>query len=118
MTLGDVLFDSGQDRMLPESASYMSRLAEAFKRNPSLKASIEGHTDSIGTSAFNVELSERRAKTVKDALISHGVLANQLSTQGLGEGSPAASNDTPAGRQMNRRVEIIFTPISGVSISR
>jgi len=118
ITLGDVLFDSGQDRLLPEGAGYMVRLAEAFKRNTSLKASIEGYTDSVGTSTANAELSDRRAKTVMAALMSQGVLADQLNMRGMGENYPAASNDTAAGRQMNRRVEIVFTPNSDVILAR
>jgi outer membrane protein OmpA-like peptidoglycan-associated protein len=118
VTLGDVLFDSGQDRLLPEGAGYMVRLAEAFKRNTALKAAIEGYTDSVGSTAANFELSERRAKTVMAALMAQGVLADQLSMRGLGEGYPAASNDTAAGRQMNRRVEIVFTPNSGIVIAK
>jgi outer membrane protein OmpA-like peptidoglycan-associated protein len=118
ITLGDVLFDSGQDRLLPAGAGYMVRLAEAFKRNTALQASIEGYTDSVGSKAANFELSDRRARTVMAALMSQGVLASQLSTQGMGESNPAATNDTAAGRQMNRRVEIIFTPNSGVVIAK
>lgn len=118
ITLGDVLFDSGQDRLLPEGAGYMVRLAEAFKRNPALQAAIEGYTDSVGTSAANFELSDRRAKTVMAALMGQGVLANQLNIRSMGETLPAASNDTAAGRQMNRRVEIVFTPNSGVIIAK
>lgn len=118
VTLGDVLFDSGQDRLLPEGAGYMVRLAEAFKRNTALQASIEGYTDNVGSTSANFELSERRAKTVMAALLGQGVLANQLSVRGMGENSPNASNDTAAGRQMNRRVEIIFAPNSGVVISK
>lgn len=118
VTLGDVLFDSGQDRLLPEGTGYMARLAEAFKRNTNLKASIEGNTDSIGSEAANYELSDRRAKTVMAALVSQGVLPDQLSIRGMGESHPTASNDTAAGRQMNRRVEIIFAPNSGVILTQ
>lgn len=117
ITLGDVLFDSGQDRLLPEGAGYMVRLAEAFKRNTALTAAIEGYTDSVGSSASNMELSARRARTVMAALMGQGVLASQLSVRAMGESNPAASNDTSAGRQMNRRVEIVFTPNSGVVIA-
>lgn len=118
ITLGDVLFDSGQDRLLPEGAGYMVRLADAFKRNTALTASIEGYTDSVGSTASNIELSARRARTVMAALMGQGVLANQLSVRAMGESNPAASNDTSAGRQMNRRVEIVFTPNSGVVIAK
>lgn len=118
ITLGDVLFDSGQDRLLPEGAGYMVRLAEAFKRNTALTAAIEGYTDSVGSTASNIELSARRARTVMAALMGQGVLANQLSVRAMGESNPAASNDTSAGRQMNRRVEIVFTPTNVVVIAK
>ncbi len=118
ITLGDVLFDSGQDRLLPEGTGYMVRLAEAFKRNTALTAAIEGYTDSVGSSESNMELSARRARTVMAALMGQGVLSSQLSVRAMGENNPAASNDTSAGRQMNRRVEIIFTPNSGVVIAK
>lgn len=118
VTVGDVLFDSGKDRLLPEGTSYMARLAEAFKRNTNLKATIEGYTDSVGTEAANYALADRRAKTVMAALISQGALASQLSVRSMGESHPAASNDTAAGRQMNRRVEIVFTPNSGVILAQ
>lgn len=118
ITLGDVLFDSGQDRLLPEGAGYMVRLADAFKRNTALTATIEGYTDSVGSTASNIELSARRARTVMAALMGQGVLANQLSVRAMGESNPSASNDTSAGRQMNRRVEIVFTPTSGVVIAK
>ncbi|MEN9438261.1 MAG: hypothetical protein RIR09_2916 [Pseudomonadota bacterium] len=117
ITLGDVLFDSGQDRLLPEGAGYMVRLADAFKRNTALTAAIEGYTDSVGSSESNMELSARRARTVMAALMGQGVLSSQLSVRAMGENNPAASNDTSAGRQMNRRVEIVFTPNSGVVIA-
>lgn len=118
ITLGDVLFDSGQDRLLPEGAGYMVRLADAFKRNTALTAAIEGYTDSVGSTASNIELSARRARTVMAALMGQGVLANQLSVRAMGESNPAASNDTSAGRQMNRRVEIVFTPTNVVVIAK
>lgn len=118
ITLGDVLFDSGQDRLLPEGTGYMVRLADAFKRNTALTAAIEGYTDSVGSSESNMELSARRARTVMAALMGQGVLSSQLSVRAMGENNPAASNDTSAGRQMNRRVEIIFTPNSGVVIAK
>lgn len=110
ITLGGVLFYSGQSTLLAAGSEDMVRLAEFFKRNPSRTASIEGYTDSVGSSDSNLDLSGRRASAVMMALINLGVPADRLSTQAHGEDMPVASNDTAAGRQMNRRVEIVFAP--------
>ncbi len=111
VTLGDVLFDTGQARLLQDSGSSVARLADVLKRNPGTRASIEGYTDSVGSDSANVELSDRRAMAVMSALAAQGVAAGQMSARGFGERMPTASNDTPTGRQMNRRVEIIFSPL-------
>ena len=110
VTLGDVLFDSGQARLLPGGGARMQKLAEVFGRNPERSASIEGYTDSVGGTSANLALSERRAGAVRDALVRLGVSADRLSLQGHGEEDPAASNATAVGRQMNRRVEVVFAP--------
>jgi outer membrane protein OmpA-like peptidoglycan-associated protein len=108
VTLGDVLFDSGQSRLVPASAVAVARLSAAMQRDTTLKAVIEGYTDSVGSAAANVDLSERRATAVLHALLSAGVRPEQLSALGYGEANPAADNATAVGRQLNRRVEITF----------
>jgi outer membrane protein OmpA-like peptidoglycan-associated protein len=110
VTLGDVLFNTGQSQLMPEGARNMTKLADVFKRNPQRRASIEGYTDNVGGSGANLELSQRRANTVMTALVNQGVNAGHLSTRAHGEQNPAADNTTLAGRQMNRRVEIVFAP--------
>jgi outer membrane protein OmpA-like peptidoglycan-associated protein len=110
VTLGDVLFDSGKSQLLADGSRNMAKLAEVFKKNPQRKASIEGYTDSVGSANSNYELSGRRASAVMTALVNLGVPADHLSTQAHGEEMPTATNDTAAGRQMNRRVEIVFAP--------
>lgn len=112
VTLGDVLFDSGRHQLLPEAARNMNKLGEFFRRNPRSTASIEGHTDSVGDASANLSLSDRRAHAVLDTLVALGVASRQLSTKARGEATPVASNDTPSGRQQNRRVEIVFAPQS------
>jgi OOP family OmpA-OmpF porin len=72
-----------------------------------LRVSVEGHTDSIGSDAYNQRLSERRAKAVRDYMISQGIDASRITTRGFGESKPVADNKTAAGRAENRRVEII-----------
>jgi len=109
VTLGDVLFDSGHAELVAGSAGKMSALAEVFIRHPQLTASVEGYADSSGSASRNVILSRQRAEAVKEALVSLGVAAERLSTEAYGEEGPVASNGTAAGRQLNRRVEIVFT---------
>lgn len=108
VTVGDVLFDSGQARLLADGNRNMVKLADFFKRNPERTASIEGFTDSVGSATANLDLSGRRANAVMAALIELGVPANRMSALAFGEEMPAASNGTPTGRQLNRRVEIVF----------
>lgn len=110
VTLGGVLFYTGQARLLPAAQHDMGKLADFFKRNPQRTAKIEGNTDSVGDAASNMALSGRRADAVKSALVDLGVVADHLSTSANGEDKPVATNETAAGRQMNRRVEIIFGP--------
>jgi outer membrane protein OmpA-like peptidoglycan-associated protein len=80
-----------------------------MKNNPDLKVEIDGHTDSTGTAAYNMMLSEKRAKAVKEFMVTRGIDPKRLTTKGFGITKPAASNDTKEGRAKNRRVE--FTPV-------
>ena len=113
VTLGDVLFDTGQATLKPGANLVIGRLATFLNSNPQTKIMIEGHTDSRGTDEYNDALSERRARAVADALSVRGVAQDSLRTMGRGKAYPVASNDTPEGRQQNRRVEIIFSDASG-----
>lgn len=112
VTLGDVLFDTGKAQILASGSSNIAKLADFFKRNPERTALIEGFTDDVGVPSANVELSQRRANAVMTALISMGVAADRLTTLAHGEDNPTADNTTAAGRQMNRRVEIVIAPRS------
>lgn len=113
VTLGDVLFDTGRATLKPGADRALDRLAGFLKANPKTRVIVEGHTDSVGSAAYNEELSQRRAQAVTEALSERGVPADQYVTKGLGKAYPIASNDTPAGRQQNRRVEIVFSDESG-----
>jgi outer membrane protein OmpA-like peptidoglycan-associated protein len=118
LTLGDVLFDSGQATLKPGAASTIDRLAAFLSRAPDRSVAIEGHTDSVGTESYNLSLSENRANAVKAALVTKGIPADRVITVGKGEGQPVASNDNSAGRQQNRRVEIIVSNPTEVAVSR
>jgi len=113
VTLGDVLFDTGQASLKPGADLVLGRLANFLMNNPQTKIIIEGHTDSRGSDEYNEQLSERRARSVASALVSRGVTNDSFTTVGRGKDFPVASNDTPEGRQQNRRVEIIFSDSAG-----
>ena len=113
VTLGDVLFDTGQATLKPGANLALNRLSTFLSSNPQTKVLIEGHTDSRGGDDYNIGLSERRARAVATELQSRGISADQVQTLGRGKAFPVASNDTPEGRQQNRRVEIVFSDASG-----
>lgn len=110
VTLSDTLFDTGKATLGVEARRNMGKLADFFMRNPMRRATVEGYTDSVGTIHANQMLSEQRAQAVVDALVALGVPTDRLSTRAFGMAEPVATNDTAAGRQMNRRVEIVFAP--------
>ncbi len=113
VTLGDVLFDTGQATLKPGADLALNRLATYLQANPQTKVLIEGHTDARGSDDYNQGLSERRAQAVAVALESRGIPADQVQAVGRGKSFPVASNNTPAGRQQNRRVEIVFSDANG-----
>ncbi len=103
-----ILFDTASDRLKPESAPVIQSIAKGLETNPTLRLLIEGHTDSVGNAAANMDLSRRRAEAVKSVLVTQfKVAAERLTTAGLGSTKPIDSNDTPQGRSQNRRVEFV-----------
>lgn len=108
LTLGDVLFDTGEANLKPGAYPTIERVAEVLKGEPDRRVTIEGHTDSVGAEDFNLQLSQRRAAAVETALLERGVNRSQIVSIGKGETFPVASNDNAGGRQQNRRVELIF----------
>jgi outer membrane protein OmpA-like peptidoglycan-associated protein len=118
VTLGDLLFDTGKSQLQAGGDRSVDQLAAFMKRHPERQALIEGHTDSVGSRASNQSLSERRAQAVRSALIRQGVEGEQLRAQGFGQEQPVADNGSAAGRQQNRRVEIIFVPAEGMQTRR
>jgi len=107
--LRGVKFEFDSDRLLPESKVILKEVAETLSAYPNIKVDVEGHTDNIGTDAYNLGLSERRSITVQKFLESNGVVAKRLRPVGYGESVPIDTNDTEAGRENNRRVEFKVT---------
>jgi outer membrane protein OmpA-like peptidoglycan-associated protein len=108
LALYGIQFDFNQATIKPESAQVLGQVAEVLKNQPDLKLMIEGHTDNVGKPAYNMELSRKRAQSVKDYLIqNHQVDGARLTTQGFGDTKPMAKNDTETGRAQNRRVELV-----------
>jgi outer membrane protein OmpA-like peptidoglycan-associated protein len=108
VTLGDVLFDTGSATLNPGGMQQIARLSTYLAAHPLQVVRIEGHTDSQGSSAYNEALSQRRAESVRAALVAAEVDPARVTAVGMGEAVPVASNATAAGRQQNRRVEIIL----------
>ncbi len=113
LTLGDVLFDTDEADLKPGAESTIDELARFLRESPDRRILIEGHTDSRGSEQYNQALSERRAQAVRDALMQRGIAAERMSVRGMGEQSPVATNETTAGRQQNRRVEIVVSDEDG-----
>ena len=101
-----ILFRHNSDQINPVSNKELNRTAALLKKYPENSITINGYTDSTGNAAYNVDLSQRRAKAVADALIERGVPASQVSYHGFGAANPVAPNNTAAGRAKNRRVEL------------
>ncbi len=107
VSLSDVLFDVDKATLKPGAANNIQKVAAVLKQYPDHKIAVEGHTDATGTHDHNQKLSEDRAAAVKAALIAGGVDASKITSTGLAETQPVATNSTAAGRQQNRRVEVV-----------
>jgi outer membrane protein OmpA-like peptidoglycan-associated protein len=116
VNLSDVLFDSGQYSLKPGAREKLAKVSGIILAHPGLTLQIEGHTDSIGSDDFNQRLSEKRADSVRTYLVGEGISGDTVTAIGLGKADPVATNTTAAGRQQNRRVELIVSgePIGAV----
>jgi outer membrane protein OmpA-like peptidoglycan-associated protein len=112
---GEVLFESDRAVLRPEARERLTAVAEAMRASPEQFAIVAGYTDSRGSDSHNQQLSQSRADAVRDFLLSAGVPADRLRSEGRGEASPIASNDSAEGRANNRRVEIILRPSTTVA---
>lgn len=108
VTLGDVLFASGQSAINSGSAGNLEKVANFLGRYRDRTVTVEGHTDSTGSEAANLQLSSQRAEAVRGYLVEHGVNTSRITVTGRGESEPVADNTSAAGRQQNRRVELII----------
>lgn len=113
ITLGDVLFDVDRSALKPAGMRMVNQLAEVLKADPQRTVLVEGFTDSTGADAYNQTLSTERADAVRVALLGQGIASTRVVSRGYGKANPVGSNDTAAGRQMNRRVEIVLSDESG-----
>lgn len=109
VTLPGLFFDTGKSALKAGAKNALAKIADQLRANADVRVAIEGHTDSVGSDALNQALSEKRAAAVRDYLVSRGLPADRMTTSGLGETAPVASNDTAAGRQQNRRVEMVIS---------
>jgi outer membrane protein OmpA-like peptidoglycan-associated protein len=108
VTLGDVLFESGQTELREEAMASLVEVVDLLQSEPDKNIRIEGHTDAVGDADTNLEISQKRADSVLKALVSLGVDGGRVTTQGMGEDFPIASNETDEGRAQNRRVDVIL----------
>jgi outer membrane protein OmpA-like peptidoglycan-associated protein len=108
LTIGDVLFATGKADLSSDALRSVDKLSDFLQKYPNRNVLIEGHTDSVGSEEYNLTLSERRADSVKESLTSRRIPEGRIATKGYGKKYPVASNDTAAGKQQNRRVEVII----------
>jgi outer membrane protein OmpA-like peptidoglycan-associated protein len=107
--MSDVLFDTGKYSLRPVAREKLAKVAGIVSGHPGLRLAVEGHTDNVGGEGMNQRLSERRGAAVRDYLTNSGMQPDSVTTIGLGETQPVASNDSAQGRQQNRRVELVIS---------
>jgi outer membrane protein OmpA-like peptidoglycan-associated protein len=109
VNMSDVLFDTARYSLRPIAREKLAKVAGIVSGHPGLRLSVEGHTDSVGSDDYNQRLSEQRGEAVRDYLTEQGMASTSVTSRGFGKTQPVASNDTAAGRQQNRRVELVIS---------
>ncbi len=118
VNMSDVLFDSGRYTLRPGAREKLAKVAGIILSHPGLRIEVEGHTDSVGGDEYNMRLSENRATAVQGYLVEEGIQPANVTAKGFGKTLPVADNSTDAGRQRNRRVELVVSgDIIGTSIT-
>jgi outer membrane protein OmpA-like peptidoglycan-associated protein len=109
VNMSDVLFDTARYTLKPGAREKLAKVSGIILGHPGLKIAVEGHTDSVGGDEYNMKLSDNRAAAVRDFLVEQGVPPAAVTSQGFGKTMPVADNATAAGRQQNRRVELVVS---------
>jgi outer membrane protein OmpA-like peptidoglycan-associated protein len=109
VNMSDVLFDTGKYSLRPGAREKLAKISGIVLGHPGLRLAVEGHTDNVGGDEYNQRLSENRGTAVRDYLTNAGVPADSVTSKGFGKTEPVVSNDTAAGRQQNRRVEMVVS---------
>jgi outer membrane protein OmpA-like peptidoglycan-associated protein len=109
VNMSDVLFDTAKFTLRPLAREKLAKVAGIVAGHPGLRLDVEGHTDSVGGEDYNQQLSEHRGESVRNYLTQQGMAAGSVTSKGFGKSQPVASNETAAGRQQNRRVEIVIS---------
>jgi len=117
LTLGDVLFDTGNANLNPGASRNLDQLVQFLTDHDDRRVEIDGYTDSVGTDSYNLDLSQRRADTVKAVLVSRGIDSSRIVSRGYGKEFGVASNSEASGRQLNRRVEIVIGGADGAAVA-
>jgi outer membrane protein OmpA-like peptidoglycan-associated protein len=117
LTLGDVLFDTGNANLNPGASRNLDQLVQFLTDHDDRRVEIDGYTDSVGTDSYNLDLSQSRADTVKAVLVSHGIDSSRIVSRGYGKEFGVASNSEASGRQLNRRVEIVIGGADGAAVA-
>jgi outer membrane protein OmpA-like peptidoglycan-associated protein len=117
LTLGDVLFDTGRAELNPGASRNLDQLVRFLTDHPERLVEIDGYTDNVGTDSYNLDLSQRRADTVKSVLVDRGIDSTRIVSRGYGKDFSVASNVDSGGRQLNRRVEIVIGGADGAPVA-
>ena len=109
VNISDILFDTGKYTFRPGAREKLAKVFDVILAYPSLQLEADGHADSVGTGEYNMKLSDKRSNSVRDYLVAQEINTSSIAARGFGKSQPVATNDTAAGRQQNRRVELVVS---------